>query len=167
MRLIKWVSMAAIATLSVGIWSAPALLHLPMAATPAQSSWISGWIDDLKNSNQRWILVDLSSQRLTAWEGNNPVYSVIISSGREGERTPTGVFWVQARYVSSRMQGEGYDIPDVPYAMYYDGNYAIHGTYWHSSFGTPVSNGCINVAVNHAEWLYNWSSMGTAVVVRD
>jgi len=44
-----------------------------------------------------------------------------------------------------------------PYTMYYSGNYAIHGTYWHHRFGTPVSHGCINVAVDHARWLFNWT----------
>jgi lipoprotein-anchoring transpeptidase ErfK/SrfK len=160
-------SLSAIAALSFGLWTAPALLPPVSAPAIAQTDHISGWITDLRNSSQRWILVDLSTQRLTAWEGNNPVYSVIISSGRAGERTPTGVFWVQAMYPTSRMQGDGYDIPDVPYAMYYYGNYAIHGTYWHNDFGIPVSNGCINVAVNHAEWLYYWASLGTTVVVRD
>lgn len=51
--------------------------------------------------------------------------------------------------------------------MYYDGGYAIHGAYWHHNFGTPVSHGCINVAVDHAEWLYNWASIGTSVVIHD
>jgi lipoprotein-anchoring transpeptidase ErfK/SrfK len=65
------------------------------------------------------------------------------------------------------MQGEDYNVPDVPHAMYYSGNYAIHGAYWHNSFGIPVSHGCINVAPDHAAWLFNWATVGTPVVVRD
>jgi lipoprotein-anchoring transpeptidase ErfK/SrfK len=63
------------------------------------------------------------------------------------------------------MKGAGYDIPNVPYAMYYEGNYGIHGAFWHRRFGTPVSHGCVNVAVNHARWLFDWASVGTAVVI--
>ena len=65
------------------------------------------------------------------------------------------------------MTGPGYDVPDVPYTMYYDGGMAIHGAYWHNMFGTPVSHGCTNVAVNHAKWLFDWASVGTPVVVHN
>ena len=124
-------------------------------------------IETLQQSNQRWIQIDLSRQRLIAWEGNTPVYAVIVSTGKPETPTLTGVFAVQYRFQTARMQGDDYDVPDVPFTMYYDGNYAIHGAYWHHNFGTPVSHGCINVAVDHAEWLFNWSSIGTPVVVHD
>ena len=168
MRQLRRWTLGAIATLSaLGMWVAPAALELRSAVAPAQSDWIAGWIDDLKNSSERWILVDLSGQSLTAWEGNYPVYSVTISSGDYLDPTPTGVFEVQSMHTEARMQGDDYDVPDVPYVMYYSGHYAIHGTYWHRNFGTPMSNGCINVAVNHAEWLFYWASIGTPVIVRD
>lgn len=149
------------------VWGLPGAIALPPSAVYAQTYWIEAWVDDLKQSNQRWIQVDLSRQSLTAWVGNTPVYSVTVSTGRSGELTPTGVFEIQSMHRYARMQGEDYDIPDVPYTMYYDGNYAIHGTYWHDRFGTPISNGCINVAQDHAAWLFNWASLGTPVVVQD
>ncbi|MGA9378208.1 MAG: L,D-transpeptidase, partial [Phormidium sp.] len=61
----------------------------------------------------------------------------------------------------------GYDVPNVPHTMYFHRGYAIHGAYWHNRFGTPVSHGCINVAPNHAAWLFNWANVGTPVVVHD
>jgi lipoprotein-anchoring transpeptidase ErfK/SrfK len=61
------------------------------------------------------------------------------------------------------MRGDDYFLPDVPYTMYYSGYFAIHGTYWHHSFGTPMSRGCVNMDTNDAEWLYNWASFGTLV----
>ena len=64
------------------------------------------------------------------------------------------------------MKGDGYDIPDVPHTMYYQGGYGIHGAYWHNNFGTPVSRGCVNVAPNHAKKIFNWASVGTTVVVQ-
>lgn len=121
----------------------------------------------LKQSERRWIEVDLSKQRLIAWTGRKPSYAVIVSTGKLSTTTPTGVFAIQSRHRFARMQGSDYNIPDVPYTMYYSGNYAIHGTYWHHRFGTPVSHGCINVAVDHARWLFNWTSVGTPVVVHD
>jgi lipoprotein-anchoring transpeptidase ErfK/SrfK len=124
-------------------------------------------IETLQQSNQHWIQVDLSRQRLIAWEGNTPVYAVVVSTGKPETPTLTGVFTVQYKFQTARMQGDDYDVPDVPFTMYYDGNYAIHGAYWHHNFGTPVSHGCVNVAVDHAEWLFNWSAVGTPVIVHN
>jgi lipoprotein-anchoring transpeptidase ErfK/SrfK len=122
--------------------------------------------ETLRNSNRRWIQVDLSSQRLIAWEGNKQVHAVIVSTGKAATPTQTGVFAVQSKHRFAQMTGEDYNVPDVPFVMYYSGSYAIHGAYWHHRFGTPVSHGCINVAVDHAEWLYTWASVGTPVVVQ-
>jgi lipoprotein-anchoring transpeptidase ErfK/SrfK len=61
------------------------------------------------------------------------------------------------------MRDFDYYLPDVPYSMYYSGDFSIHGTYWHHNFGTPMSHGCVNMDTSDAEWLYNWSSIGTLV----
>ncbi|MEC4814695.1 MAG: L,D-transpeptidase [Scytonema sp. PMC 1069.18] len=123
-------------------------------------------VQTLRNSRRRWIQVRLSQQKLIAWEGKTPVYSVIVSTGKKSTPTLTGVFRVQTKYRKTRMQGQDYDIPNVPHTMYYSGSYAIHGAYWHNRFGTPISHGCVNVAPKHAKWLYNWASIGTPVVVQ-
>jgi lipoprotein-anchoring transpeptidase ErfK/SrfK len=119
----------------------------------------------LKASDKRWIEIDLSSQRLIAWEGEQQVYAVIVSTGKKATPTRPGVFSIQSKRQLDRMGGSDYDIPDVPHAMYYHRGYAIHGAYWHNHFGTPVSHGYINVAVDHAQWLFEWASIGTPVIV--
>lgn len=121
----------------------------------------------LKDSEKRWIEIDLSTQRLTAWEGNQPIRTVIVSTGKKGTPTIPGVFTIQSKRPIDRMRGADYDVPNVPYAMYYHGGYAIHGAYWHNNFGTPVSHGCINLAVDHAEWLFNWTSIKTPVIIHE
>lgn len=123
-------------------------------------------IEMLRRSGQRWIEIRLRSQRLLAWQGNQLVYAVVVSTGKSATPTPTGIFNIQTKFATARMQGEDYNVPDVPNVMYYSGNYAIHGAYWHRSFGIPVSHGCTNVAPDHAAWLYLWASVGTPVVVR-
>ncbi len=122
---------------------------------------------ELQQSEERWISIDLSTQRLIAWEGNKAVYAVIVSTGKASTPTRLGTFRIYTKYPTTRMTGPGYDVPDVPYTMYYDGGMAIHGAYWHNMFGTPVSHGCTNVAVNHAKWLFDWASVGTPVVVHN
>lgn len=42
--------------------------------------------------------------------------------------------------------------------MFYDGNYAVHTSYWHDGFGGTRSHGCINLAPRDARLLYLWSS---------
>ncbi|MDJ0556967.1 MAG: L,D-transpeptidase [Microcoleaceae cyanobacterium MO_207.B10] len=139
---------------------------IPTKANQFQNT-IAWRMVELQQSAERWISIDLSQQRLIAWEGNKAVYAVIVSTGKQSTPTRKGIFKVQTKYPVTRMTGPGYDVPDVPYTMYYDGGMAIHGAYWHNLFGTPVSHGCTNVAVDHAKWLFNWASVGTPVVVHD
>ncbi|WP_246198840.1 L,D-transpeptidase [Sodalinema gerasimenkoae] len=133
---------------------------------PRVAQWIDNEIYALRQSQRRWIEINLTDQRLIAWEGDHPVYAVFVSTGTYATPTPTGVYEIYVKYPEAPMSGPGYHIPDVPYVMYYDGNYGIHGAYWHNNFGTPMSRGCTNVALDHAAWLYSWASVGTPVVVR-
>ena len=106
------------------------------------------------NSNGRkWIEIDLSTQTLTAWQGDVPVMYSTISSGKRSTPTVTGRFQVGTKYTSQRMYGPGYDIPGVPWVMYFFADYAIHGAYWHNAFGTPTSHGCVNMRPAEAEAL--------------
>ena len=64
------------------------------------------------------------------------------------------------------LQGECYNVPNVPHVMYFTNvGHAFHGAYWHNNFGQRMSHGCINEPLGQAEWLYNWSSIGTRVVI--
>ena len=123
-------------------------------------------ISELKRSGDRWIQIDLHRQRLFAWEGDQNVYAIVISTGKDGTPTYPGIFRIQRKLESDRMRGEGYDVPNVPYVMYYDRGFAIHGAYWHNNFGRRVSHGCTNVAPDHARWLFDWADVGTPIVIR-
>jgi LysM repeat protein len=114
----------------------------------------------------RYFLVDLSDQTLYAYDGDTLVRSTLISSGLPGTPTVVGTFYIYLRYESTRMRGPGYDLPNVPYTMYFYKGYGLHGTYWHSNFGTPMSHGCVNMPTPEAEWAFNWSTYGTPVVVQ-
>jgi lipoprotein-anchoring transpeptidase ErfK/SrfK len=139
----------------------------PAIADPPKQNALAKAMQELKLTDQRWIEVRLGSQRLVAWEGKRPVYAIVISTGKPAYPTPVGTFKIQSKLPIARMQGDDYDVPDVPNTMYYSGSYAIHGAYWHRNFGTPVSHGCTNVAPNHAKWLFEWASIGTPIVVHD
>lgn len=118
----------------------------------------------------KWVEVSLSQQSLIAYEGNTPVFTTRISGGLPQYPTVEGTFRVYAKYVTTRMRGgqgaDYYDIPDVPYTMYFYSGYALHGAYWHNNFGTPQSHGCVNLRPDDAKWMFNWAPIGTMVVTR-
>jgi len=113
----------------------------------------------------RWIDVDLTNQRVYAYEGDVVVNAFIVSTGTWLTPTVTGEYKIYVKYRSAKMSGPGYYLPDVPYIMYFYKSYGLHGTYWHNNFGTPMSHGCVNLATDDAGWLYNWASVGTLVNV--
>jgi lipoprotein-anchoring transpeptidase ErfK/SrfK len=119
--------------------------------------------------NERWIDVNLTSQTLRAYEGDTVVFTTLISSGTWEHPTVTGVFRIWLEYESQTMDGRllGYDyyLENVPYVMYFYKDYALHGTFWHSNFGTPMSHGCVNLETSDAAWLYNFATLGTVVNV--
>jgi lipoprotein-anchoring transpeptidase ErfK/SrfK len=117
------------------------------------------------SSSERWIEVNLTTQTLNAYEGDELVRSFVISSGKGSTPTVVGEFRVWAKVRIQAMSGPGYYIEDVPWVMYFYGDYGIHGTWWHNNFGTPMSAGCVNMTIEDAQWIYNWASMGTVVQV--
>jgi lipoprotein-anchoring transpeptidase ErfK/SrfK len=113
----------------------------------------------------KWIEIRLASQRLIAWQNGRAVMSSAISSGVRAHPTLRGTFHIYVKYRSTRMRGPGYNLPNVPYTMYYSGSYGIHGAYWHNNFGHPMSHGCVNLPVSFSRKLFSWASVGTLVVI--
>jgi LysM repeat protein len=133
------------------------VLRIPSGGNPAPPS------PSPAPTGGRWIDVDLSAQRVTAYEGNTPVRSTLASTGLPATPTPTGQYRIYIKYVATLMTGPGYYLPNVPYTMYFYRGYGLHGTYWHSNFGHPMSHGCVNLPTPEAQWLFNWASVGTLV----
>ena len=112
-----------------------------------------------------WIDVNLSQQMVYAYEGDTIVASFLVSTGVSAFPTVTGQYHIYMKLVSTLMAGQGYYLPNVPYTMYFYKGYGLHGTYWHSNFGHPMSHGCVNMYTPDAEWLYYWASVGTLVSI--
>lgn len=111
------------------------------------------------------IEVNLANQTLTAWYGDSVALNTTISSGTDYAPTVTGRYAIGSKYAVQRMVGPGYDIPDVPWVMYFWDGYAFHGAYWHNNFGTQMSHGCVHLRPSEAEYLFNWADPGTEVYV--
>jgi hypothetical protein len=146
----------------------------PPDATPveeANADWSFG--PGPQQGAWREVVVSVSAQMMWAYEEGELVMSSLVSTGTAEvpeTTTPVGNHAVIAKFDAQTMEGtisgEYYRVEDVPYVMYFDNNgNAIHGTYWHSNFGAPMSHGCINLPMDIAAWMYGWADLGTAVSV--
>ncbi len=118
---------------------------------------------------EKWVDVNLTNQTLVAFEGTTPVFATLVSSGKEDKedpekdhKTPLGTYRIWAKHIAATMDGDvasdgPYSIEDVPWIMYFKGSYALHGAFWHGSFGHERSHGCVNLAPSDARALFGWT----------
>ncbi|WP_394843961.1 L,D-transpeptidase [Pendulispora brunnea] len=118
---------------------------------------------------EKWIDINLKTQSLVAYEGDKPVYATIVSTGRHNDedksqdhRTPMGSYRIREKHTSATMDDDAtsegpYSIQDVPWIMYFHGSYALHGAFWHSSFGHERSHGCVNMTPHDAKNIFEWA----------
>ncbi len=120
---------------------------------------------------EKWIDVNVTKQLLVLYQGTNPVYATLISSGEAGlddptntTATPRGIFRIHTKHISTTMSsdevGEEFELRDVPYVQYFEKGYALHGAYWHDRFGMPKSHGCINLSPEDARRIFHWTEPG-------
>jgi lipoprotein-anchoring transpeptidase ErfK/SrfK len=158
----------ATATSTPTLTSTPTVTNTPLPTNtpqppPTAVPYIPPTPQPVAYNDGHWIDIDLSKQMLYAYDGDSLVGSFLVSTGTSAHPTVTGQFAVYVKYRYTDMSGPGYYLPDVPYTMYFYSGYGIHGTYWHNNFGTPMSHGCVNLRTSDAEWVYNFSSIGTVV----
>jgi len=126
---------------------------------------------------QKRIVVSISTQTFSAYEGESLVYQTRISSGLPSDPdhlepgdiptdTPLGSFYIQNK-MPSRHMGDGgltddifaYELPGVPWTcLFHETGVGFHGTWWHNNFGRKMSHGCFNMKTPDALWLFRWSN---------
>ncbi len=115
--------------------------------------------------DEKHIYVDLSTQKLYAYDGTKQFMQTYIASGRWG-RTPVGNFNIWSKLRATRMAGgqgaDAYDLPNVPSVMYFYHDFGLHGAYWHNNFGHTMSHGCVNMRLVDAKTLFEWADGPTA-----
>lgn len=137
-------------------------INAPFAALP-DLPFASQKVLGENTEGEKWIEVDLSEQKLKAWEGDNLYLESLVSTGKTYP-TPTGEFRIWSKFKYTKMSGGSkenntyYYLPNVPYTMYFYKGFGLHGTYWHNNFGHRMSHGCINLPTPVAEKLFYWSN---------
>ena len=98
------------------------------------------------------VTVDKSAQRLSVVVDGAPRYQWPVSTARWGYRTPNGSYRPQR--LERKWFSRKYDWSPMPYSIFFDGGYAIHGSYEISHLGRPASHGCIRLHPANAAVLY-------------
>jgi len=148
---------------------------IPPKIDPADTS-VQPVLGATTQKTDKHIYVDLAAQTLYAYEGKKLFFTTLVSTGKWG-KTPTGNFNIWEKLVSTRMTGgegaDAYDLPNVPYVMYFYHDFGLHGAYWHDNFGHTMSHGCVNLRQVDAKTLFDWADgpngnqLGTAVSICD
>jgi L,D-transpeptidase-like protein len=123
-----------------------------------------GWV----KPGRTWIHVSILKQSMVAYEGDTPVYVTLVSTGADGlgdpkttHSTVRGQFLIHTKHVTATMDsdevGDQFDLRDVPYVQYFSEGFAFHAAYWHDTFGTPHSHGCVNLSPSDSRWLFHWT----------
>ena len=105
------------------------------------------------------IVVDVSRQTLSCYEGNTEVYFCRVSTGAKYDMygnpvekwsTPLGSYLISRKFISLQMSGgtsgAPYELPGIGWV-----------SVWHNDFGTPKSHGCVNTLPEDAKWIFRWS----------
>lgn len=99
------------------------------------------------------VNVSVSEQTMYVYENGLLAHQWPVSTARSGKVTPKGS-WT-AKWLSKYHKSSRYNNAPMPFAIFYDGNYAVHGTNQISKIGTPASAGCIRLHPQNAEILFN------------
>lgn len=128
----------------------------------------------LASEGERWVDINLSTNRVRAYEGATLVYDFPMIDGAPSTPTIQGEFAVYSKLTTQDMRGRNADgspymTPGVPWVMYFTGDYATHGSSaWRSAWGYDAgaggSHGCVNMSNDDAHTLWEWASIGTPVI---
>jgi peptidoglycan hydrolase-like protein with peptidoglycan-binding domain len=137
-------------------------------------TWASLLASETLNSRDRspytFVTVSESSpEKLEVHQGNHVVLSTPANTGVVGAETATGTFPIFARYTSTTMVGTNpdgthYNDPGVPWVNYFNGGDAVHG-FERGSYGSPQSNGCVELPISTAHDVYRLLSIGDIVQI--
>lgn len=99
------------------------------------------------------VQIDRGAQTMDVYVGGYHQYSWAISTGRRGYTTPAGTY--RPTRLERMWHSRKYDWSPMPYAIFFRGGYAIHGTYETKRLGRRASHGCIRLHPSNARELFS------------
>lgn len=134
-----------------GHWVSVSDLHRPRFVPPPEEVF----------AGEIFIDIDLTEQMLIVYRGSRPIFVTLVSTGRKSTPTREGLFPIWVKLAETDMSNfrdpeakSHYLMEGVPWAQFFDGDIGLHAVYWHHDFGTPRSNGCVNLSPKDAKRLF-------------
>ncbi|MBA4325660.1 MAG: hypothetical protein C0426_11655 [Rhodobacter sp.] len=97
--------------------------------------------------------VSVTSQVMKVYHEGRLLFTWPVSTAKPGKITPAGTF--APDFLSKYHRSSRYNNAPMPFAIFYDGHYAIHGTDQIKRLGNPASNGCVRLHPDNAKILFN------------
>jgi lipoprotein-anchoring transpeptidase ErfK/SrfK len=121
----------------------------------------------------KYIYVDISEQRLRAYEYGRLARTFLVATGMAKYPTPTGEYSildkpykVNYRWTYGPGNPDNYDLGWVTWNLRIMPHKYIHYAPWRKVFGIRGSHGCVNVSKTDAQWIYGWADLGTPVSIQ-
>lgn len=121
---------------------------------------------------EKRIEVNILEQQLSYFLGKTKLGAFVVSTGAPASPTPLGEFVIQNKNPEAKSRVGNLL---MPYWMAFHRNlYAIHDLpVWGNGvkettehLGKPVSHGCIRLNTEAAKFLYNWTPIGTKIIIK-
>ncbi len=138
----------------------------PVTDSPTQAPVV-------RTSGEKRIVVQISEQRLYAYQGDTLIHDFVVSTG-EAHTTRIGSFTVLDKIPEAWSDPWSFWMPDW-LGIYWAGTTenGIHAlpvlpdgnVLWGDALGTPVSHGCVVLDPEDASSLYDWADIGTQVEI--
>lgn len=110
--------------------------------------------------------VSISDQTMKVYHEGRHLFTWSVSTAKDGKTTPTGTYVPE--FLSRNHRSSLYSNAPMPFSIFYDGDYAIHGTDQISRLGRPASHGCVRLHPDNAKILFEmvkWEGMENMQVI--
>nr|WP_316656921.1 L,D-transpeptidase [uncultured Gellertiella sp.] len=97
--------------------------------------------------------ISISDQKMIVYENGSEKYIWPVSTARPGYSTPSGSY--SAKWASRFHRSKKYDNAPMPFAIFFNGGYAVHATYDIKHLGKPASHGCVRLHPDNAATFYS------------
>jgi L,D-transpeptidase catalytic domain len=131
--------------------------------TPALKAGDYVWHPEASPAGPVVVLVSLPDQLIYVYRNGVRIGRSTVSTGKQGKRTPTGVFTVLQKKV--RHESSIYKGAQMPHMQ----RLTWTGIALHAGQlpGYPASAGCVRLPVDFAAKLYSVTGLGTTVIIAD
>ncbi|SER50491.1 L,D-transpeptidase [Rhizobium sp. NFR03] len=113
--------------------------------------------------------VSLASQTMTVSENGIVLHEWQVSTARRGYVTPQGSW--SAKWLSRNHRSRKYNDAPMPFAVFFNGGYAVHATFDLKRLGRPASHGCVRLHPRNAAAFFTLASQAglnnTRIIIDD